>query len=103
MGYKCFENPRNQGLTIRTSSVIVIVYDFVLDEETFLEQVTDHTLAAARKVIAVHINYPSRAAQRGRTPEQPSYFLKPSSSLTVGSAAGTLNSGASRRLRTPRL
>jgi 5-oxopent-3-ene-1,2,5-tricarboxylate decarboxylase/2-hydroxyhepta-2,4-diene-1,7-dioate isomerase len=51
-----------------------------------LEQVTDHILAAARKVIAVHINYPSRAAQRGRTPEQPSYFLKPSSSLAVGSA-----------------
>jgi len=51
-----------------------------------LEQVTDHILAAARKVIAVHINYPSRAAQRGRTPEQPSYFLKPSSSLVLGSA-----------------
>jgi 2-keto-4-pentenoate hydratase/2-oxohepta-3-ene-1,7-dioic acid hydratase in catechol pathway/regulator of RNase E activity RraA len=51
-----------------------------------LEQVTDHVLAAARKVIAVHINYPSRAAQRGRTPEQPSYFLKPSSSLATGSA-----------------
>ena len=51
-----------------------------------MEQVTDHTLAAARKVIAVHINYPSRAAQRGRTPQQPSYFLKPSSSLAVGSA-----------------
>jgi 5-oxopent-3-ene-1,2,5-tricarboxylate decarboxylase / 2-hydroxyhepta-2,4-diene-1,7-dioate isomerase len=51
-----------------------------------LEQVTDHTLAAARKVIAVHINYPSRAAQRGRTPEQPSYFLKPPSSLATGSA-----------------
>lgn len=51
-----------------------------------MEQVTDHILAAARKVIAVHINYPSRAAQRGRTPEQPSYFLKPSSSLAAGSA-----------------
>ncbi|MGY4543975.1 5-oxopent-3-ene-1,2,5-tricarboxylate decarboxylase/2-hydroxyhepta-2,4-diene-1,7-dioate isomerase [Arthrobacter sp. UYNi723] len=51
-----------------------------------MDQVTDHTLAAARKVIAVHINYPSRAAQRGRTPEQPSYFLKPSSSLAYGSA-----------------
>jgi 5-oxopent-3-ene-1,2,5-tricarboxylate decarboxylase / 2-hydroxyhepta-2,4-diene-1,7-dioate isomerase len=51
-----------------------------------LEQVTDHTLAAARKVIAVHINYPSRAAQRGRTPEQPSYFLKPPSSLATGSS-----------------
>jgi 2-keto-4-pentenoate hydratase/2-oxohepta-3-ene-1,7-dioic acid hydratase in catechol pathway/regulator of RNase E activity RraA len=50
-----------------------------------LEQVTDRLLAAARKVIAVHINYPSRASQRGRTPEQPSYFLKPSSSLATGS------------------
>jgi 5-oxopent-3-ene-1,2,5-tricarboxylate decarboxylase/2-hydroxyhepta-2,4-diene-1,7-dioate isomerase len=48
-----------------------------------LEQVNGDTLAAARKVIAVHINYPSRAAQRGRTPAQPSYFLKPSSSLSL--------------------
>ncbi|MFP5314340.1 MAG: fumarylacetoacetate hydrolase family protein [Actinomycetes bacterium] len=43
-------------------------------------------LARTRKVIAVHINYPSRAAQRGRTPQQPSYFLKPPSSLALGSA-----------------
>ncbi|MFJ5700012.1 fumarylacetoacetate hydrolase family protein, partial [Arthrobacter sp. NPDC093139] len=57
--------------------------DFVRDEEKVLEQVNDDTLAAARKVIAVHINYPSRAAQRGRTPAQPSYFLKPSSSLSL--------------------
>jgi 2-keto-4-pentenoate hydratase/2-oxohepta-3-ene-1,7-dioic acid hydratase in catechol pathway/regulator of RNase E activity RraA len=48
-----------------------------------LEQVNEDTLGAARKVIAVHINYPSRAAQRGRTPAQPSYFLKPSSSLSL--------------------
>ncbi|WP_104182263.1 fumarylacetoacetate hydrolase family protein [Arthrobacter sp. B0490] len=48
-----------------------------------MDQVDEGILAAARKVIAVHINYPSRAAQRGRTPEQPSYFLKPSSSLAV--------------------
>ncbi|WP_457972856.1 fumarylacetoacetate hydrolase family protein [Arthrobacter sp. D1-17] len=48
-----------------------------------MEQVNDDTLAAARKVIAVHINYPSRATQRGRTPAQPSYFLKPSSSLSL--------------------
>jgi 5-oxopent-3-ene-1,2,5-tricarboxylate decarboxylase / 2-hydroxyhepta-2,4-diene-1,7-dioate isomerase len=34
------------------------------------------------KVIAVHLNYSSRAAQRGRTPAAASYFLKPSSSLT---------------------
>jgi 5-oxopent-3-ene-1,2,5-tricarboxylate decarboxylase/2-hydroxyhepta-2,4-diene-1,7-dioate isomerase len=52
-----------------------------------LEQVNDDTLAAARKVIAVHVNYPSRAAQRGRTPEQPSYFLKPSSSLALSGSA----------------
>jgi 2-keto-4-pentenoate hydratase/2-oxohepta-3-ene-1,7-dioic acid hydratase in catechol pathway/regulator of RNase E activity RraA len=35
------------------------------------------------KIIAVHLNYASRAAQRGRTPSQPSYFLKPPSSLGV--------------------
>ena len=35
------------------------------------------------KVIALHLNYPSRIAQRGRAPEQPSYFLKPSTSVAV--------------------
>ena len=39
------------------------------------------------KVIAVHLNYPSRAAQRGRTPSQPSYFLKPSSSVAMSGSA----------------
>lgn len=34
------------------------------------------------KVIAVHLSYASRAAQRGRTPAHPSYFLKTSSSVT---------------------
>jgi 5-oxopent-3-ene-1,2,5-tricarboxylate decarboxylase/2-hydroxyhepta-2,4-diene-1,7-dioate isomerase len=48
-----------------------------------MQEVVQEVLAAARKVIAVHLNYPSRAAQRGRTPEQPSYFLKPSSSLAL--------------------
>ena len=43
-------------------------------------------IARPGKVIAVHINYPSRAAQRGRFPEQPSYFLKPGSSV---SSSGT--------------
>ena len=33
------------------------------------------------KIIAVHLNYGSRAAQRGRVPAAPSYFLKPPSSL----------------------
>ncbi|MFI1168551.1 fumarylacetoacetate hydrolase family protein [Streptomyces sp. NPDC020801] len=33
------------------------------------------------KIVAVHLNFPSRAKERGRTPAQPSYFLKPPSSL----------------------
>ncbi|SNU00517.1 2-keto-4-pentenoate hydratase/2-oxohepta-3-ene-1,7-dioic acid hydratase (catechol pathway) [Ruaniaceae bacterium KH17] len=36
------------------------------------------------KIIAVHLSYASRAAQRGRTPAHPSYFMKPASSL-IGS------------------
>jgi len=35
------------------------------------------------KIIALHLNYPSRIAQRGRTPEQPSYFLKPATSVAA--------------------
>ncbi|MGX5696288.1 fumarylacetoacetate hydrolase family protein [Agromyces soli] len=51
-------------------------------------------IATPGKIIAVHLNYPSRAAQRGRTPAQPSYFFKPSSSLapsgaTIERPAGT--------------
>lgn len=42
---------------------------------------------ALGKIIAVHINYPSRAAQRGRTPDQPSYFLKPTTSLSDSGTA----------------
>ena len=37
-----------------------------------------------RKVIGVHLNYRSRAAQRGRVPTEPSYFLKPTTSLSGG-------------------
>ncbi|MFK0281346.1 fumarylacetoacetate hydrolase family protein [Streptomyces sp. NPDC090499] len=33
------------------------------------------------KIVAVHLNYPSRARERGRIPGHPSYFLKPPSSL----------------------
>ncbi|WP_099332749.1 fumarylacetoacetate hydrolase family protein [Actinomyces minihominis] len=33
------------------------------------------------KIIAVHLSYDSRAAQRGRKPKTPSYFFKPLSSL----------------------
>ncbi|WP_328807974.1 fumarylacetoacetate hydrolase family protein, partial [Nonomuraea antri] len=34
------------------------------------------------KIIAVHLNYRSRAAERGRVPDVPSYFLKPPTSLS---------------------
>ena len=48
------------------------------------------------KIIAVHLNYPSRAAQRGRTPAQPSYFIKPSSSIAA--SGGTLERPAGTEL-----
>lgn len=48
------------------------------------------------KIIALHLGYPSRAAQRGRTPEQPSYFLKPSSSLAA--SGGTIERPAGTEL-----
>jgi 5-oxopent-3-ene-1,2,5-tricarboxylate decarboxylase/2-hydroxyhepta-2,4-diene-1,7-dioate isomerase len=35
------------------------------------------------KIIAVHLSYRSRAEQRGRVPAHPSYFFKPSSSLSA--------------------
>jgi 2-keto-4-pentenoate hydratase/2-oxohepta-3-ene-1,7-dioic acid hydratase in catechol pathway/regulator of RNase E activity RraA len=35
------------------------------------------------KIIAVHVNYRSRAEQRGTLPEVPSYFLKPVSSIAA--------------------
>ncbi len=46
------------------------------------------------KIIALHLNYASRIAQRGRTPSHPSFFLKPATSLaftggTVERPAGT--------------
>ena len=37
---------------------------------------------APSKIIAVHLNYRSRAEERGRTPRLPSYFLKPPSSIS---------------------
>lgn len=42
---------------------------------------------APTKIIAVHLNYPSRVEEyAARTPEAPSYFLKPLSSLSVHGA-----------------
>ncbi|MFE7114023.1 fumarylacetoacetate hydrolase family protein [Streptomyces sp. NPDC057654] len=41
-----------------------------------------HPLGSAPgKIVAVHLNYRGRAAERGRLPDRPSYFLKPPTSL----------------------
>ncbi|MET1036584.1 MAG: fumarylacetoacetate hydrolase family protein [Arthrobacter sp.] len=40
-------------------------------------------LEGAGKVLAVHLSYRSRAEQRGRIPEHPSYFMKAASSLSL--------------------
>ena len=42
------------------------------------------------KVIGVHLNYHSRAAQRGRVPTEPSYFIKATSALSGGETARLL-------------
>jgi 2-keto-4-pentenoate hydratase/2-oxohepta-3-ene-1,7-dioic acid hydratase in catechol pathway/regulator of RNase E activity RraA len=39
------------------------------------------------KIVAVHLSYASRAAQRGRTPAAPSYFFKPSSSVAASGSS----------------
>jgi regulator of RNase E activity RraA/2-keto-4-pentenoate hydratase/2-oxohepta-3-ene-1,7-dioic acid hydratase in catechol pathway len=52
------------------------------EDSSISDAVTGALKTRPGKVIAVHLNYPSRAAQRGRTPAAASYFLKPSSSLT---------------------
>ncbi|MGQ4599777.1 fumarylacetoacetate hydrolase family protein [Nocardia sp. R6R-6] len=41
---------------------------------------------APGKIIAIHLSYESRAAQRGRRPAAPSYFFKPASSVASSGA-----------------
>lgn len=48
------------------------------------------------KIIAIHLNYASRAEQRGRRPAAPSYFFKPASS--VGVSGGTVERPAGTEL-----
>ncbi|WP_454129802.1 fumarylacetoacetate hydrolase family protein [Microbacterium aurum] len=50
------------------------------------------------KIVAVHLSYDSRAAQRGRRPASPSYFLKASSS--VAASGGTVERPAGTELLT---
>jgi 5-oxopent-3-ene-1,2,5-tricarboxylate decarboxylase/2-hydroxyhepta-2,4-diene-1,7-dioate isomerase len=42
-----------------------------------------HVPARPGKIIAVHLNYAGRIAERGRRPEFPSYFLKPTTSVAA--------------------
>lgn len=48
------------------------------------------------KIVAVHLSYASRADQRGRRPQHPSYFFKPSSS--VAASGGTIERPAGTEL-----
>jgi len=48
------------------------------------------------KIVAIHLSYASRAAQRGRRPDAPSYFFKPSSS--VAASGGTIERPAGTEL-----
>ena len=52
--------------------------------KVFYQKVYDPGTVASpppSKIIAVHVNYHARAEQRGWTPDVPSYFMKPVSSL----------------------
>jgi 2-keto-4-pentenoate hydratase/2-oxohepta-3-ene-1,7-dioic acid hydratase in catechol pathway/regulator of RNase E activity RraA len=48
------------------------------------------------KIVAVHLSYASRADQRGRRPQHPSYFFKPSSS--VAASGGSIERPAGTEL-----
>lgn len=48
------------------------------------------------KIVAVHLSYASRADQRGRRPQHPSYFLKPASS--IGASGGVVERPAGTEL-----
>lgn len=52
------------------------------EDEALTNIITETFGHTPGKVIAVHLSYPSRAAQRGRTPKEASYFMKAASSLT---------------------
>ena len=55
---------------------------------------TQNHVFAPGKIVAIHLNFTSRADQRGRRPANPSYFFKPTSSVaatgdTIERPAGT--------------
>src|ERR1700722_14964941 len=62
-----------------------ISYTILLMTAHTPERTPGHPLAgqAPTKIIAVHVSYRSRAMERGRLPQWPSYFLKPPSTLAA--------------------
>ena len=82
-----------------------IIYDFEYNARA-RELMSNSTDAAAGrfgpltsrpgKIIAIHLSYASRADQRGRRPDAPSYFFKPSSS--VAASGGTIERPAGTEL-----
>ncbi len=51
--------------------------------ETVADPRFAHLPCRPGKIVAVHLSYTSRADQRGRRPDHPSYFFKPSSSVAI--------------------
>ena len=85
-------------------AIRAIIYDFGYDAGA-RELMNEHTASDPRfaalpgrpgKIIAIHLSYSSRADQRGRRPDAPSYFLKPSSS--VAASGGTIERPAGTEL-----
>lgn len=58
------------------------------------DPITAATGLTPSKIFAVHLNYPSRAAERGRTPAHGSYFLKAPSSLAASGESVARPKGA---------
>src|SRR5664279_217378 len=58
-----------------------IVYLFTYSQQDEDVMDSENGIRRPGKIIALHLNYPSRIAQRGRIPAHPSYFLKPATSV----------------------
>lgn len=56
-------------------------------------QFTPEMAERTGKIIALHLNYPSRTAERGRSPKAPGYFLKPRTSLAFNGGSAERPAG----------
>src|SRR3569833_1259908 len=62
-------------------SVVVTDIDGILYDVLYARHPVQLDDLHPSKIIGVHLNYQGRASERGRVPGEPSYFLKPPSSL----------------------